>query len=214
VISLIFVPLAWSVLRWQHKRWVLILATALAAIALLGNVPFLIEDLAHPESGWGFCAGCAVMLTAIVAIIAGIAATLRLPDGSARAVVGGAAVLGVLAVVVALVATMGWTAMHSAGGHRGLAKGVKYPETVTAKAGNVAFFVENEDRVRHTFVIADADVEQELPASANRRVEVTLKAGSYEFHCSVMGHETMKGRSSSPVATHGRSRRASRRRPG
>ena len=194
VISLIFVPLAWSVLRWQHKRWVLILATALAAIAVLGNVPFLIEDLAHPESGWGFAPGALSLLTAIVAIIAGIAATLRLPDGSARAVVGGAAVLGVLAVVIALVATMGVDSDAQAQGDIVVvAKGVKYPETVTAKAGKVAFFVENEDRVRHTFVIADADVEQELPASANRRVEVTLKAGSYEFHCSVMGHETMKG---------------------
>lgn len=194
VISAIFIPVAWAVLRWHEKRWLLIVATVLALLAILGNIPFLVGDLAHPESGMTFAPSVLSLLAALVAIIAGVAAILRLPDVAARPVVGGAAVLALVAVVIAVVATVGVESdVKSQNDIDVIAQGVKYPETLTAKAGGAAFFVENKDRVRHTFVIEDLDVKHEVPASTNRRIEVSLKAGSYEFHCDVPGHEDMKG---------------------
>ena len=43
------------------------------------------------------------------------------------------------------------------------------------------------------FVIVDQDVKLELPADRDRRLEVELTAGTYEFLCDVPGHERMNG---------------------
>ena len=52
---------------------------------------------------------------------------------------------------------------------------------------------QNKDVVRHTFVIEGQDVKQEMPGSTNRRLEINLPAGRYEFKCDVPGHERMEG---------------------
>lgn len=195
IICIVFAILAYAVLRWPEKRWLLILATVLATLALLSSVPFVIEDLQHPESGWIFMPTVVGMITNVVAIIAGIAAILRASTVPIRPLVGGAAVLSVVLVAVSLVATLGVEDDTPQDGDILVtAEDVEYPETLTASAGTFGLYIENKDLVRHTFVIDDEDVKQELPSSANRRLELTLEAGSYEFYCDVPGHEEdMKG---------------------
>ena len=68
-----------------------------------------------------------------------------------------------------------------------------FPEHLEAEAGRVAFFVENRDRIRHTFVIVERGVKQEMPAGRNRRVVTPLEEGEYRFICDVPGHERMEG---------------------
>ena len=46
-----------------------------------------------------------------------------------------------------------------------VAEDVEYPERVTASAGAIALFLDNDDVIRHTFVIDEADVQQELPGA-------------------------------------------------
>jgi plastocyanin len=194
IISVVFAALAYSVLRWPGKRWLLILATVLTALALVGNAPFVIEDLSHPESGWGFIPTALSIVTGVLAVVAGVAASMRASDGVARPLVAGAVALGVVLVAASLVATLQVSDDAQQSGDVAIAaKDVEYPEHVTAKAGAVALYIENKDLVRHTFVIDDRDLKQELPAQTSRRVEVTLEPGSYEFHCDVPGHEDMKG---------------------
>ncbi|MDP3892525.1 cupredoxin domain-containing protein [Nocardioides sp.] len=64
---------------------------------------------------------------------------------------------------------------------------------MTASSGTVGTLVENRDPVRHTFTIEQLGIDVELPAGTNRRVEFTALAGTYAFHCTVPGHESMTG---------------------
>jgi plastocyanin len=119
---------------------------------------------------------------------------MRASDSPARPLVGGATVLGIALVVVSLVATvMVEDDERQEGDVLVVAENTEYPGNVTASAGAIGFFIENKDRVRHTFVIDEEDVKEEVPASTDRRLEVTLEPGTYEFYCDVPGHEDMKG---------------------
>lgn len=190
----VLVALAYAVFRWAARRWVLILTTALAALALVGSLPYVLGDLSHPESGWAFIPSTLTIVALLVAVLAGLAATLRLSSAPARILVAAAAALSVLLALLGIVATLGVEDdARAASDIAVLAKDTAYPKTVEAKAGNIGLYIENEDRIRHTFVIDDQDVKVELPGSASRRITVTLPAGRYAFHCDIPGHESMKG---------------------
>lgn len=53
--------------------------------------------------------------------------------------------------------------------------------------------MDNRDPIRHTFAIEALNIEVELPANTARRVDVSAAPGTYEFKCTVPGHENMKG---------------------
>lgn len=192
--ALIAVPIAYAVLRWHTKRWVLILAAALALLGLVGGAPFYSQDLAHPESGWAFVPSAVMVLAMLLALVAGLLAVLRRPEALARPLSLGAVTLGVALAVVGVVATLGVEDDARAESDIVVAaKNTEYPVTVNATAGDVGFYIQNKDLLRHTFVIEDAGVKVELPGSTSRHLAVSLKAGTYEFHCDVPGHESMKG---------------------
>jgi plastocyanin len=192
--AVIAAPLAYAVLRWHAKRWVLILAVTLALLGLAGGAPFYSQDLAHPESGWAFVPSALMVLGMLIALVAGVLAILRRPDALARPLSLSAVALGVLLMVVGVVATLGVEDDARADGDVVVAaKNTEYPPTVKAAPGDVGLYIENRDLLRHTFVIEEAGVKVELPGSTGRHVTVSLKAGTYEFHCDVPGHESMKG---------------------
>lgn len=190
----ILVALAYAVFRWPARRWVLILATALAALALVGSLPYVLGDLSHPESGWAFVPSALAIVALLVAVLAGIAATLRASDAPARALAASAVALAVVLTLVGVVATLRVEDDPRAEGDIVVqAKDTRYPRTVAANAGEVGLYLENKDLIRHTFVIDDRDVRLELPGSASRHIRVALTAGTYAFHCDIPGHESMKG---------------------
>ena len=194
VFAVVFAVLAWAVQRWRDKRWLFILTAVLAVVALLANLPFVIEDLAHPETFATFVPTVVAIVASLVATGAAVAAAMRVGPGAARPVGLGAVSIVALAMITSAVATA------SAGDDERvegdvivLAEDVEFPERLEASAGRVGFFIENHDRIRHTFVIVDQDVKLELPADRDRRLEVELTAGTYEFLCDVPGHERMNG---------------------
>ncbi|MEZ4554415.1 MAG: cupredoxin domain-containing protein [Dehalococcoidia bacterium] len=192
--ALIAAPLAYAVLRWHGRRWVLVLSAVAALLALVGGAPFYMEDLQHPESGWAFVPSAFLVVAFVVALLAGIAASLRRSEAPARAITLGAGGLAALLLVVGLVATLGVSDDAQAEGDTlVVAKQFEFPETVAVQSGDVGLYIQNKDLVRHTFVIEDAGVKVELPGSTSRHVSVALQAGTYEFHCDVPGHESMKG---------------------
>lgn len=65
------------------------------------------------------------------------------------------------------------------------------PTTATAKAGAVYFEVTNKDSTTHTFTIDGTDVDIRISAGTTGEKEVNLKAGTYEWRCSI--HTSMKG---------------------
>ncbi len=194
VFAAIFGMLAYAVWRWHTRRWVLVLAAALAVLAVLGNLPFILSDLLHPETIAGFAPTAIILLAALLATAAAVAALARVDGTLRRPVVGAVAGLAVVLVGVSAVATFGLEDDEQQPGDIVvIAEDVEFPEMVTASAGAVAFYVDNKDIFRHTFLIEGQDVKQELPGATARRVAVTLAAGSYRIYCDVPGHEKMEG---------------------
>jgi len=67
-------------------------------------------------------------------------------------------------------------------------------DTVTVDNGRGVVFVDNQDLLRHTFTIESLDIEAQLAAGSARRVVLPdLAPGSYDFVCSITGHEKMAG---------------------
>ena len=65
------------------------------------------------------------------------------------------------------------------------------PTTATAKAGEVYFEIKNDDSTTHTFTIDGTDVDLRIDGGKSAEKETELKAGSYEWHCTI--HSSMKG---------------------
>jgi nitrite reductase (NO-forming) len=78
------------------------------------------------------------------------------------------------------------------------AKNLRFdPDALTAKAGQaVTIVLKNDDSIEHDLTVSDAAFKVVAPASRSGEKVLTVpKPGTYEFHCSVPGHEAagMKG---------------------
>jgi plastocyanin len=191
VFAVLYVALIVALRRWP-KRWLYIVTAVLVALALVLNLPFIYEDLLHPESFSGFVSGLVPTIFAIVAIVAALGAAMGWGAAAARPLaLGSVATIAVLAAFsVVMTATAGDDEMAE-GDIQVVAEDVEYPERLEATAGDIVFFIENRDNFRHTFVIEGQGVKQEVPAARDRRVAVNLRAGEYRFLCDVPGHDTV-----------------------
>ena len=59
----------------------------------------------------------------------------------------------------------------------------------TVKAGKVTFAITNTGNLEHNFVITGAGKSPNLLAKDATKLELELKAGSYEVHCDLPGHK-------------------------
>jgi plastocyanin len=195
VFALVFGFVAYALRRWApERRWVRLVGAVLALVVLIANLPFIIEDLVHPESAMVFVPNALSVLASVIAVLAGVAGFMQASQGLARPVALGALGVAVLLVVVAAGAALALESdVAQAGDLVIVAEKVEYPEAVQAKAGSVALFIENRDPFRHTFAIESRGLEVELPASTDRRVVLDLPAGSYDYRCTVVGHDQMAG---------------------
>jgi plastocyanin len=194
VFGIVFIVVAVLCIRLgAGRRWPWILAAIAPALFLLISIPFVAEDLEHPESAFGFLPTALSLIVGVVTAVAGVLAAIR-STFSWRPVVGIGAALGIVAVVVSVVGVLGLDSdERQEGDVVVVAEDVEYPEQITVAAGSVAFYVDNKDRIRHTFDIEGVGVSEELPGLTARRVEVDLEPGEYRFFCNVTGHEDMEG---------------------
>ncbi len=166
IFGVIFAVLAYVVWRWHARRWVLPLAAVLALLAVIGNLQFIVEDLAHPDTIAGFGPTVVMLLAALLGAGAATAALAGVDPALRRPSAGAFVALAVVLVGVSAVATLGVEDdAQQAGDIVIVAEDVEYPERVTASAGAIALFLDNDDVIRHTFVIDEADVQQELPGA-------------------------------------------------
>lgn len=165
-------------------------------LLILANAPAILQDIVHPESFANFALFGTVPLTfAFVGIIASVAVLMSRSGAAATGVAYAA--LGVIVVTVAWSAVATLTVSDDdlvAGDIRLVAEEVEFiPSSLSASGDTVAVFIENKDPFRHTFTIDSLDIEVELPASTDRRVEIDAAPGTYEFVCEVVGHDDMTG---------------------
>lgn len=189
-VFLLFVPF----LTGERRRVGLGLAV-FAALALAGNVPMLVDELAHPESSPAFILTLLSVLGALSAMLGGTAAFLHWEPAPIRRVVLGAAAVFAAGTMMSLVMASNTDSdVVQLSDTRVLAARIEWdPQIVSVAAGTAGVWVENEDGVRHTFTIEELGVDLEVPALRARRVDFDAQPGSYEIICTVPGHETMTG---------------------
>ena len=196
VIMAAVMVVAWLAAEWRPNRITFTVFGVLSLLILLLNIPFVATDLAHPESAIGFNTTAATALAAIAGTLAGLSVWWNALAGKVASrtllVLGGLFLVG---LVVSVIGALGLKSDTAQAGDLDLvAHRADYlPEALTAAPGTVGVFVENQDAFRHTFTITALGVDVEIPASTNRRIELELPAGAYQFHCTVPGHEDMTG---------------------
>ena len=177
-----------------------VLGGVFAVLFLVGNLPFVIADVSHPDSFLPFLASAAGIVGSLLGFVAMLGALLAWPSPAVRplTIAGGVAII-VLAIV-SLVSSLGVESDEAQPDDVVLiAQDVDFePEgtnlertedaSLEVEEGG-AVFVENKDLYRHTFAIDELNLEVELPARAERRIEIDAPAGDYVFYCSVEGHE-------------------------
>ena len=172
-----------------------IMAAVVGVLAVLTSLPFLLTDLLHPADAAVQFIVSAAMLASVVVLVVGALASLRgWRPAVAPALLIGAAAVVVLAGLAALIAAGAQDSdTASAGDVTVNAKNVEFKPDAIALTKGQGVLVKNGDLVRHTFDVEDTDVSVSVPAGRSRRAAINLAPGTYQFHCDVPGHESMKG---------------------
>lgn len=149
--------------------------------------------LPNPESWLDWISYAALIVVTVVGVIAFVGA-LRGGGGGGPRAVAVAGVVGLVATLaVGLVSGMGVDDdAQQAGDLLVSAKKHEFvPETLTAAAGDITVFLDNEDLAHHNFVIDDV-VTLEMPAGHAARGTFRAAKGDYEFTCTI--HPGMEGK--------------------
>ena len=166
-----------------------------SVLMVVGNLPFVLADIGHPESFWSFVPAALAVVGAVLGL-AGLVAVLRHVGSGPASVVGVVGVTAAVAVLaVGAVSSGGQEDDVKQEGDIGMfAQDIEFkPDDLQAPAGELGVFIGNDDLVRHTFTIDELDVDEELPSKAFVRFTFEAEPGTYEFYCDVPGHEDMTG---------------------
>ncbi len=186
------------VLRWRRIPGVVLLGLQFVN-AGFWTVLATLSNLTHGE---GFVHTMIPALIAVLSLVGLVSAIVELfipPAPTAR--LRGPRVVAIGAVVLLVAALVGSflgpeRASAEAGDLRVSTENLEFsPERLEAPAGRIAVYAENEDLFWHTFTIRELDVDLKLSEGAHRRAEFNAQPGSYEFTCTIPGHEQagMKG---------------------
>lgn len=190
IFAVLTVALAVASRRWPRAA---VIGLGLQALlALGGGLEFLRADLSSPSDPFAFL-WAVLSGGGRVVVLVGVLMALRNRDLAARrfAVVS-LAVLG-LAVAGSLLARLTVPSdARQADDVEVVTERVAFPEQVDVPAGG-AVLVDNRDPVRHTFTVADTDVDVLIEPGVRRRIPIALAPGTYELICLVPGHESMTG---------------------
>jgi len=171
------------------------IATIALVLFLVSNLVFAGPNLAVPASFGSFAATWVSAITAAVGVISGIASWRRRTARATAARVGIAGIgLAVVAVVIGLVASVGFTNAKPAAGEITLrAKNSKFaPTALAASSGRVSFFLDNADNTLHNFhVLGVKSGTKTMPANHKTGFTVALAPGTYTYRCDF--HTDMKG---------------------
>jgi plastocyanin len=177
-------------------------AKALAVIAVLSlaaTVPFAIESLLLVESSVDFSLNLLSITGAILLLVASVAAA-RDREGDADSRGARAAVVLFLLVMIAGVGVSATLRLlrddplGRPGDVTVYAEDIEFsPVIAHAEAGRVTIFLENKDLTAHTFTVDRLDVDEVVPGGGSSRIVFDAEPGSYEFVCSIAGHEEMTG---------------------
>jgi plastocyanin len=182
--------------RGLHRVGSFVLA-ALCLNLLFWLVPATYSNVAHDGELGAVGVPAVLVAVAILALgsLVGWAA-----DMDERSVLGLVAllVLAVAAVIVVpRVSDVGTSDRAERGDLRLSARTTAFStDELDASAGTIGVVLENHDLFWHTFTVRQLDVEIRVPVRGSRRVSFAAPPGTYQFVCSIPGHEAagMKGK--------------------
>lgn len=173
---------------------ILLLIGFLAFIGL--SAPFVIPTLTVPASAGDFILNLASLIAALLALVAAVALLRgrRDPAPAARSLGWTGVAVFVAASVFSIVATVTYEdATEQQGDVAVVTKDIEFQDTsLTASAGEVSVFVDNQDATLHTFTIDELDVDLDIPASKSARITFQAEPGTYTFYC-VPHEDDMEG---------------------
>jgi plastocyanin len=184
---------AW-LLRARSGRGPAVFVLVLLVFVVVTNLVFARYDAMEWQSFPGFALAVTTFVAAFVGIFAAVV-VLRRRDrvsDTARTVVLASAVLFAVLLGINLAGTATYSdPARGATDVSIVARSNEWDRTaLTAPAGRVTFYADNEDTVLHNFHVKDAGTIW-MPSSHAASGVMELKAGSYEFLCDV--HPDMKG---------------------
>lgn len=189
VIFLGFIPF----LSGERRRLGLAYA-AVAALAVGGNLPVIIDELSNPESAPAFILTLLSAVGATLAVVSGSGAFFRWSaDPIGRVGVGAAGVFVAGAAMSLLVAAATPSDALIPGDVQVVAEGVMWMPGEIAVSESGGLWVENRDGIRHTFTVPELGIHLEVPALRSRRIDIDAAPGAYQIVCEVPGHESMTG---------------------
>ncbi len=195
-------------LAWRFGRRMALVAAIWALLNLLLNGPFILPALLHVNSFFDFGMGVPVIVALAITAVAGIVAFLQHGRGTARTVAtrGERWVFATIAVtVVALMALSGVlhvTTLASVDAADKVAavkvdmKNMEFrPTDVRVSSAEPSkLVIKNRDFTVHTFTIKELGVDVTITGGSEKLVQLpALAAGTYEYVCTVVGHEEMRG---------------------
>lgn len=193
VIGLVFLA-ATPFLKGERRGLGLGLAI-FGAAAYIGNLPIIVDDLAHPESAPSFVLQLLSTVGVALVVIGGVAAWLRRPTQLLQPVA--VAAVGVfLAGTFASIAIAAGTDSVAAlpGDVQVTAEQLMWaPEDISIDGAATGIWIDNQDGIRHTFTVPELGIDVEVPALKAQRVDIDGPPGSYQIICKVPGHESMTG---------------------
>jgi len=194
VLGVVFLAIAVLVARLgRTRRWPWGVVVVASILLIAGNLEVLIYDLSHPEEAPIFILNVAAVGLSILGIIAGVM-VFRGASISVKPVaigIGGVVIAASLFSLAAMLTLDGDS--QQPGDVVVMTEYGKFPDRIEISAGSHWFYLENRDRIRHTFVVDDLGINMDMPSAVSRREQATIPAGEYSFYCDVPMHESMRG---------------------
>lgn len=165
-----------------------------AAVAISGNLPAVIDELSNPESSPAFILTLLSIIGAALAIVSGLGAFFEWSPQPIRTVGTAGAALFVAGTVLSLTLAANTPSDAAVPGDvEVVAEGVMWvPGEITVSNAS-GVWIDNRDGIRHTFTVPELDIDVEIPALRSRRIDVDAAPGVYQIVCEVPGHESMTG---------------------
>jgi plastocyanin len=175
----------------RSRRWGIGILGVTGLVMLLGNAPFALGHLPHPESGIDWVHSVVGLFGRLLVVVAAVAAWRGAAPAAGRRLATVATGLLGAVVVIAAVASLLSSGVAAADGDVAvpIERGA-FPAQVTMDAGGI-LFADNQDLFRHTFTVEGTAIDVELPARQAARIPVDLAPGTYDVLCAVPGHDGM-----------------------
>lgn len=193
VIGLIF--LVFSFFLSGERRRLGLAYSIVTVIVFVGNVPVIVDDLVRIDSAPTFIVTLVSVLAAAAAFVAGLGAFFGWSEAPIRGLAAGAMVILVIGSATSLAASANAPSDAAVDGDAiVIAQQLEFnPDALVVENTTAGVWIDNKDGIYHTFTIEALEIDVEIPALKSRRVEFTASPGTYEYVCTIAGHESMTG---------------------